>query len=155
MKLMPWIALCTALVAGTAWAQQKGDIEIGAPWARATPPGASVAGGYASITNRGSAPDRLLGASSPAAEQVQLHVMSMRGGVMRMQQVPAFDVPAGGALTLEPGGKHLMFFGLKEPFKEGAKIPVTLRFEKAGEVAVQLSVGAMGASAPMHMPMHK
>jgi copper(I)-binding protein len=155
MKRMHWIALCAALVAGPAWAQQKGNLEIDAPWARATPPGASVGGGFASISNRGAAPDKLVGASSPAAERVELHVMSMDGGVMRMQQVSAFDVPAHGALVLKPGGNHLMFIGLKEPFKEGARVPVTLRFEKAGEVEVQLGVGAMGASAPMNMPMRK
>ncbi|HXZ52511.1 MAG TPA: copper chaperone PCu(A)C [Burkholderiales bacterium] len=155
MKRMHWFALCAALVAGAAWAQKKGDLQIDAPWARATPPGASVAGGYVSVRNRGAAPDKLVAASSPAAEHVELHVMSMQGNVMRMQQVKQFDVPAHGELALKPGGNHLMFIGLKEPFKEGTKIPVKLRFEKAGEVEVQLSVGAMGASAPMQMPMHK
>ena len=149
------IALCAALVAGAAWAQKKGNLEIEAPWARATPPGASVGGGYASIRNRGAAPDTLVAASSPAADHVELHVMSMQGNVMRMQQVKAFDVPAHGELALKPGGNHLMFIGLKEPFKQGAKVPVTLHFEKAGEVEVQLSVGDMGGSAPMPMPMHK
>jgi copper(I)-binding protein len=155
MKHMHWIALCAALVAGAAWAQKKGDMEIDAPWTRATPPGASVAGGYAAIRNRGAAPDKLVAASSPAADHVELHTMAMQGNVMRMQQVKAFDVPAQGELALKPGGNHLMFIGLKEPFKEGAKVPVRLRFEKAGEVDIELSVGAMGASAPMHMPMHK
>ena len=155
MKSMHWIALCAALVAGTAWAQKKGDLEIDAPWARATPPGASVAGGYASIRNRGAAPDKLVAASSPAADHVELHVMSMDGGVMRMQQVKSFDVPAHGELALKPGGNHLMFIGVKAPFKTGEKVPVKLRFEKAGEVEVQLSIGEMGGAAPMPMPMHK
>jgi len=155
MKSMHWIALCAALVAGTAWAQKKGDLEIDAPWARATPPGASVAGGYASIRNRGAAPDKLVAASAPAPDHVELHAMSMDGGVMRMQQVKSFDVPAHGELALKPGGNHLMFIGVKAPFKTGEKVPVKLRFEKAGEVEVQLSVGEMGGAAPMPMPMHK
>jgi periplasmic copper chaperone A len=155
VKRMYWIALCAALLAGSAWAQMQGSLEIDAPWARATPPGASVAGGYASIMNRGAAPDRLLSASSPAAQRVELHIMSMQGSVMKMRQVPALEVPAHGELMLQPGGAHLMFLGIKKPFKEGEKVPVKLRFEKAGEVEVQLSVGAMGASAPMHMPMRK
>lgn len=155
MKRMVWIALCAALVAGPASAQKIGNLEIDAPWARATPPGASVAGGFASIKNRGGEADRLVGASSPAADHVELHVMSMEGDVMRMRQVPAFDVPAGGELTLKPGGNHLMFIGVKKPFKEGEKIPVRLRFEKAGEVDVELGVGGMGAAAPMHMPTHR
>ena len=153
MKHMVWFALCTALVAGSAWAQKKDNLEIDAPWARATPPGASVAGGFASIRNRGAAPDKLVSASSPAADHVELHIMSMEGGVMRMQQVPSLEIPARGELTLRPGGAHLMFMGVKAPFKPGEKVPVKLRFEKAGEVEVQLDVGAMGGSAPM--PMHR
>lgn len=155
MKRMYWIALGAALVAGSAWAQKKDSLEIDAPWTRATPPGASVAGGYASIRNRGAAPDTLVSASSPAADHVELHIMSMEGGVMRMQQVPSLEVPAGGELALKPGGAHLMFIGVKAPFKTGEKVPVKLRFEKAGEVEVQLDVGTMGGSAPMNMPMHK
>jgi len=154
MRTLQWIALCAALaLAGSAWAQNKGNLEIERPWTRATPPGASVAGGFASVRNGGAEADKLVGASSPAADHVELHVMSMQDGVMRMRQVPSFQVPAHGELTLKPGGNHLMFFGLKNPFKPGEKVPVKLRFEKAGEVEVQLDVGAMGASAPM--PMHK
>ncbi len=155
MKRMQWIALCAALVAGSAWAQNKGNLEIDAPWTRATPPGASVGGGFASIRNRGAAPDKLVGASSPAADRVELHIMSMEGGVMRMQQVPSLEVPAHGELMLKPGGAHLMMMGVKAPFKPGEKVPVKLRFERAGEVEVQLDVGSMGASAPMDMPMRK
>ena len=155
MKRIRIVLLSATLAAGAAWAQNKGDVEIDATWTRATPPGASVAGGYASIRNRGAAPDKLVAASSPAADHVELHVMAMDGGVMRMRQVKEFDLPAHGELALKPGGNHLMFIGLKEPFKEGAKVPVTLRFEKAGEVEVQLSVGEMGGAAPMPMPMHK
>ena len=155
MKRMYWIALSAALVAGTAWAQKKDNLEIDAPWTRATPPGASVAGGFASIRNHGAAPDKLVSASSPAADHVELHIMSMEGGVMRMQQVPSLEVPAGGELSLKPGGAHLMLIGVKAPFKTGEKVPVKLRFEKAGEVEVQLEVGTMGGSAPMNKPMHK
>jgi copper(I)-binding protein len=155
MKRMQSLALCAALVAGSAWAQKKGNLEIERPWARATPPGASVAGGFASVRNRGGDADKLIGASSPAADRVELHVMSMQNGVMRMRQVPSFAVPAHGELALKPGGNHLMFFGLKQRFAPGEKVPVKLRFQKAGEVEVQLDVGAMGASAPMQMQMHK
>lgn len=154
MKPVYWIALCATLAAtGSAWAQKKGNLEIDHPWTRATPPGASVAGGFASVRNSGADADKLIGASSPAAERVELHVMSMQGGIMRMQQVPSFEVPAHGELTLRPGGNHLMFLGIKQPFAPGGTVPVKLRFEKAGEVDVELTVGAMGAMAPM--PMHK
>jgi copper(I)-binding protein len=137
-------------VASGAWAQTKGGLEIEHPWARATPPGASVGGGYATVRNSGDRPDRLIGASSPAADHVELHVMSMDNGVMRMRQVTSFKVPAHGALTLKPGGNHLMFLGLKRPFKQGEKVPVKLKFEKAGTVEVELDVASMGASMPMN-----
>jgi copper(I)-binding protein len=153
MKAVHYVALCAGLaLAGAAWAQKKGELVIDHPWARATPPGASVGGGYATVRNSGGSADRLVEASSPAADHVELHVMSMDNGVMRMRQVPSFKVPAHGALTLKPGGNHLMFMGLKRPLKQGEKLPVKMRFEKAGEVQVELDVGSMGQSAPM--PMH-
>ncbi|HUJ86112.1 MAG TPA: copper chaperone PCu(A)C [Burkholderiales bacterium] len=154
MKAVHYLALCAGLtLAGAAWAQKKGELEIDHPWARATPPGASVGGGYVTVRNAGDGADRLIGASSPAADHVELHIMAMDNGVMRMRQVPSFKVPAHGQLMLKPGGNHLMFLGLKQPLEPGERVPVKLRFEKAGEVEVQLEVGPMGASAPM--PMHK
>lgn len=123
-------------------------VKIEDPWTRATPPGARVAAGYLKITS--GAADRLIGASSPRAARVELHVVEMTGGVMRMRQVKGYDIPAGGSFELSPGGAHLMLVDLKAPFKEGAKIPVTLRFEKGGEVKVELQVRALGASGHSH-----
>jgi hypothetical protein len=97
------------------------------------------------ITGSGAA-DRLVGASSPAAAKVELHVTEKKGDVMRMREVKAYDIPAKGSFELAPGGAHLMLVDLKAPFKEGAKVPLTLRFEKAGEVKVELQVRALGAS---------
>jgi copper(I)-binding protein len=151
MKAFHCIVLCAGLaLAGTAWAQKKGDLEIDHSWTRATPPGASVGGGYVTVRNAGGTADKLIGASSPAADHVELHVMSMDNGVMRMRQVPSFKVPAHGELMLKPGGNHLMFLGLKHPLEQGAKVPVKLKFEKAGTVEVELDVASMGASMPMH-----
>ena len=117
------------------------------PWARATAPGAKVAGGYMLIRNQGAA-DRLVSASSPAAAKVELHVHVNDNGVMRMREVPGYDVPAKGSFELKPGGAHLMFLDIKQPFKEGEKLPVTLKFEKAGEVRAEFRVGRLGESAP-------
>ena len=150
-RLIAALALFALAAVSGAWAQTKGNLEIEHPWARATPPGASVGGGFATVRNAGVEPDKLIGASSPAADHVELHVMSMDNGIMRMRQVPSFAVPARGELTLKPGGKHLMFLGLKRPLKPGEKVPVKLRFERAGEVQVQLEVGSMGQMAPMPM----
>jgi len=123
-------------------------VKVEDPWTRATPPVAKVAAGYLKITS--GAADRLIGASSPVAARVELHVVEMKGGVMRMRQVNGYDIPAGGSFELSPGGAHLMLVDIKRPFKEGAKIPLTLRFEKGGEVKVELQVRALGASAHSH-----
>jgi copper(I)-binding protein len=118
-------------------------VKIEDPWTRATAPGAKVGAGYMKITS--TAPDRLVGASTPAAGRVELHVTSKEGEVMRMREVKAYDIPAKGGFELKPGGAHLMLVDLKAPLKQGTKVPVTLRFEKAGEVKVELQVRALGA----------
>ena len=146
MRLLAFVLL---LAAGSAHAQ----VQVDRAWARATAPGAPVAGGYMTIRNKGSAPDRLVGASSSAAAKVELHVHLKEGEIVRMRQVPAYDVPANGSFELKPGGAHLMFIQIARPFKEGEKIPVRLKFEKAGEVSVEFSVGRLGDSAPP--PAHK
>lgn len=125
----------------------QAQIQIDKPWARATAPGAKVAGGYMLINNSGPAGDRLVGASSPAAARVELHVHINDNGVMKMREVPGYDVPAKGSFELKPGGAHLMFMEIKRPFKEGEKVPVKLKFEKAGEVNAEFHVGRLGGSA--------
>ena len=97
----------------------------------------------------GKANVRLVSAESPVAGTVEIHSMSMKDGVMKMFPVDAVDVPAGKTVKLAPGGYHVMFMQLKEPFKEGAKVPVTLVFEKAGSVDVVFTVNAMGAMPKM------
>ena len=123
------------------------QISIEKPWARATAPGARVAGGYMVIRNPGAAADRLLSASSPASAKVELHVHLNDNGVMKMRQVPGYDVPAKGAFELKPGGAHLMFIDIGRPFKEGEKLPVKLKFERAGEISAEFHVGRLGDSA--------
>ena len=130
----------------------QGQMQIDKPWARATAPGAKVAGAYMVIRNQGGVADRLVGASSPAAAKVELHVHINDGGVMKMREVPGYDVPAKGSFELKPGGAHLMFMDIKRQFKEGEKVPVTLRFEKSGEVKTEFHVGRLGDSSP---PAHK
>ncbi len=88
--------------------------------------------------------DQLISASTPVADEVQLHTMSMEGNTMQMRQVKAIDVPAAGTVELKPGGLHLMLIGIKTPLKAGDFIPVKLKFAKAGEVEVKLPVQPMG-----------
>lgn len=146
------IAALAVLWTGAAGAHdyKLGTLEIGHPWARATPPTAPAGGGYMTITNKGTDPDRLVSVKSPAAGMVQVHEMKMEGNVMRMRELEGgLAIPPGSTVALAPGGLHLMMMGLKVPLKQGERVLVTLVFEKAGTIDVELAVTAMGAT-PTH-----
>lgn len=148
--LIPVVALATLGTSAVAHAKQAASIAVQHAWARKTAAGQSVGGGFMVITNRASAADRLLTGSSPVAAEVQLHTMSMDAGVMRMRQVEGgIAVPASGTLELKPGSYHIMFVGLKRQLRQGERFPVTLRFERAGNVTVQVSVQPVTYSGPM------
>lgn len=138
------IAAVLLMAAAPAFAQ----VAIDKPWARATAPGAKVAAGYMVVHNKAAAADRLVGASSPAAARVETHVHLNEGGVMKMREVPGYEIPAGGVFELKPGGAHLMFMDIRRPFREGEKVPVKLKFEKAGEVDAEFHVGRISGGAP-------
>ncbi|MCX5579565.1 copper chaperone PCu(A)C [Kaistia terrae] len=126
-----------------------GPLVISEAWARATPPGARVGGGYLAVKNTGAEPDTLVSVASPVSEKTELHLMKTKDGVMTMR--PATDgveIPAGATLTLEPGGYHVMFIRPKAPFVQGETVPLTLTFAKAGAVEVELSIAPMGAPGP-------
>jgi copper(I)-binding protein len=129
-----------------------GDLEIDHPWSRATPPGASVAGGYFTIVNHGSAADRLVSITAGISAKAEVHEMAVKDGVMTMRPVEGgVEIPAGGKVELKPGGYHLMLIGLKQPAKQGESFPATLTFEKAGSVTVEFQVEAVGATGGMEM----
>jgi periplasmic copper chaperone A len=126
-----------------------GSIHIAQPWARATPKGASSGAGYLTVTNNGTAADRLTCAGSDAAAQCQIHTMSMENGVMKMRPVEGgLEIKPGETVTLKPGGDHMMFVNLKHALETGNAVAATLQFEKAGSVKVELPVVAIGAAAP-------
>jgi len=142
------VVLGVAALAAQAHEFKAGAITIGHPYARATAPGQPAGGGFLKLDNGGAA-DRLLSASADVANSVELHSMKMDGDVMQMRQVEAIDLPAGKTVELKPGGLHIMFIGLKAPLKKGDSFPLKLKFEKAGEVTVQVNVEAPGASSEM------
>ena len=125
-----------------------GTLRITSAWARATPPGASVGAAYATIENRGEADDRLLSAASPAARAVELHQTIEENGMAKMRPLEDAVAPAAGALEMRPGGTHIMLVGLAAPLKAGETVPVTLLFETAGAVTVDLIVAPIGADGP-------
>jgi copper(I)-binding protein len=133
-----------------------GSIHIEHPWSRATPKGASIAGGYLVIENRGTAPDRLVGGSSEIAGHFEIHEMKMAGGVMTMRPLEGgIEIAPGKSVKFEPGGYHLMFLDLKAPPVEGKPFKGTLVFEKAGKIEVEFAVKGMGemGGGSSRMPM--
>ncbi|MGJ4944390.1 copper chaperone PCu(A)C [Bradyrhizobium sp. HKCCYLS1011] len=146
-------AVCGVLLLLSATARaddiKAGDLVISQAWSRATPGGAKVGGGYLTIENKGSAPDRLVAVSGDIAGKIEIHEMAVTNGVMTMRPLEqGLAIEPGKTVTLAPGGYHLMMMELKSPLKQGDKLPLTLEFEKAGKVAVTLDVQAVGAKGP-------
>lgn len=118
-----------------------GDVSVKEPWARAMLPGQPAGGAWIKLANEGEEDDRLVGLSSPVAGKVEIHTMEVVDDVMTMRPLEdALVVPAGETITMEPGGLHLMFMQVTEPFKEGDSVPLTLEFENAGKVELALPV---------------
>jgi copper(I)-binding protein len=164
MRLLALLLVVLAgLAVGPAFAQQDalhegcaarqefalGDLLVTGAFTRAMLPNAPVGGGYMTITNRGSEPDRLIGARTEVTDKVELHDMKVVQGVMEMTPLPdGLEIPAGHTVALAPGGLHMMFIGPRAPFREGECLAVVLQFSRAGELPVMLSVAPVGATAP-------
>ena len=148
------LLLAMGMLAGTAGAAlaqtySVGPIKVEQPWVRATPGGAKVGGGYMTITNTGTTPDRFLGGTLPQAGRFELHEMKMEGGTMQMREVKGgLEIGPGQKVEFKSGGYHIMFMDLRSPFKQGDKLKGQLRFEKAGTVDVEFKVESIGAGAP-------
>lgn len=131
-----------------AMAAGKGDLTVNQAQARASMGKMPNSAAFLQIENKGKSDDALLSATSPAAQQVELHQMSMEGDVMKMRAVDSVDIKAGDKLEMKPGqGYHLMLMGLKKPLKAGDKFPLTLNFRKAGKVPVSVEVVEMNMPA--------
>jgi copper(I)-binding protein len=145
------LAAALSLWGGAAAAETYtvGAIEIANPWTRATPKGAPVGGAYMTITNKGAEADRLIGISTPVANQAEVHQMSMKNGVMTMRPVPGgLEIKAGQTVVLNPDSFHVMMTGLKQPMAQGEHVKATLEFAKAGKLDLDLVVESMGAQGP-------
>lgn len=140
-----WAAV--VLLAAPLTAAAAGGMTLERAWARATPPGTPVAAVYLVIDNRGSRSDRLLAVSSPRAARAELHATVHEGDLVRMRRVDPLHVGARERLVLEPGGMHVMLFGLSSPLVAGERVPLLLRFEVAGELEAEIRVFAAGAAA--------
>lgn len=128
-----------------------GAITVAAPWTRATPGGAKVAGGYLKLTNAGTAADRLIAGASDVAGRLEFHEMAMNNGVMQMRPLSAgIEIKPGETVELKPGGLHVMFMDLKRPLKQGETAKATLEFEKAGKLEVTFRVDSIGGKSDPH-----
>lgn len=150
MKLLAIVFAVTAMLQAASLALAQGTqpaagIQVSEPWARATGKMAHSGVAYLALENSSDRSDRLISASTPAAGRVELHTHIKDGDIMRMRQVQSVEVGPRSKLQLKPGGLHLMLLDLKGPLVEGAQFPLTLRFEKAGEVTVEVAVQGAGA----------
>ncbi len=145
------LAAFAALLITPALAEDvtHGDLTISDAWSRETTPAQKAGAGYMIVRNAGSSDDRLVAAAAAVAERVELHTHIMEDGVAKMRQVEAIDVPAGGEAKLAPGGLHIMFIGLTGPLEEGTSFPLTLTFENAGAVEVEVPIRDVRAGADM------
>lgn len=145
---MKRLALLGLLLATPAAAQAP-MVMADHAWARAT--GASQSVGGVFLMLHAHMADRLVSAETPVADMVELHETVRDGDVMRMREVVALELPAGGMTELKPGGYHLMLMGLKQSLAQGTRFPLTLHFAHAAPVTTMVEVQSAGASGMSHM----
>ena len=151
VQLLATAVILAGVLAEPARAEDvmAGNLVISQAWCRASPGGSKVGGGYLTIENKGSAPDRLIGGSADFAGKVEVHEMATKNGVMTMRPLDnGLTIEPGKTVKLAPGGYHLMLLDLDSSLKQGDKVPVTLKFEKAGEVKLSFDVQGVGAQGP-------
>jgi hypothetical protein len=152
-RLIGYAILAIALLfvfVGVATAHEYANrgVTVAHPWARATPGGVTTGGAYLEIKTAAGKRDRLVGARSPVAGAVEIHIHVNEGGISRMRRVDTIALKPGASFVLAPGGYHLMLTDLKTPLKEGDLLKLTLVFEKAGEIEVEATVEPIGATGP-------
>jgi copper(I)-binding protein len=125
-----------------------GSLEIDNPWSRATVSAAPNGVVYLTIKNTGTTPDKLIDVASPAADQAQVHDMKVENDVSQMWLVGGVDLLPDQTVALAPSGLHIMLLGLKKPLEAAQTFPVTLTFEKAGSITIDVPVGPLGAMGP-------
>jgi len=155
MKLLQnLLLLCLLSLPAVAHQYDVGDLHIGHPWSRETPPNAQTAAVYLTIHNQGNQGDRLLSAETPAAARVELHEHIHQGDLMKMQKVAEVAIPAGEDVKFAPGGLHLMLFSPGKHYQDGERFPLTLHFARAGTVKVEVLV-QKNAPAKAHEHQHE
>jgi copper(I)-binding protein len=141
-KLIVVAALLLPACFANAHEYKAGELQIAHPWSQELPPNAPTVAAYFVINNAGKTADKLLSVDSPIAGLAQLHEHVMQKDLMKMQQVDSVDVPAGGTVTFAPMAYHVMLLELKDRslLSDGKRFPLTLHFEKSGDVTVEVAV---------------
>jgi periplasmic copper chaperone A len=144
-------ALCltfaSILAIAVAVRADAGGIEVREAFARASIGQATAGAVYLRIVNHASSPDRLMAASTPVAARTDLHMTVHEGNVARMRRLETVEIPAGETVAFEPGGAHVMLSGLHAPLREGDRFDLTLEFEAAGTITVEVPVRSVAAEA--------
>lgn len=138
--VLPALALTALLLSGAGGPALAGQLEIARAWVREAPPGARVLAAYLEITNRGQVPRRLLAASSPDAEAVELHRSVLSRGLARMERMTSLSIEPGSTIRLEPGGLHLMVMEPARAFEQGDTLRLDLEFDKAETLRIEAPV---------------
>lgn len=125
-------------------------VEITDGWMRALPPGQPTAAAYLTVNNPDTVTVRLVAARSEVAERVEIHRSSQVEGMWRMRRIDGLDIPAGGTVTLAPGGTHLMLMGLARPLREGESLSILLEFDSGQTLPATIVVQAPGSAHHHH-----
>ena len=144
MKIL--IAIVVALWAGASPTLAEESVRVSDAWARASVLASRPVASY--LTIESAVEDRLLGVTTPVAGHVMIHAVEKDGDVSRMKHIETLEVPTGERITLAPGGMHLMLMGLQDKLSEGTTFPMTLNFENAGEIKIEVSVLGIAAEGP-------
>ncbi|MDI3272394.1 copper chaperone PCu(A)C [Pseudomonas sp. MDT1-16] len=141
-KLIVLAVLLLPACFANAHEYKAGELEIAHPWSQELPPNAPTVAAYFVIQNTGKTSDRLLSVDTPIAGIAQLHEHVMQNDLMKMQQVPSVEIPAGGEVTFAPMAYHVMLLELKDRslLSDGKRFPLTMHFEKSGDVTVEIAV---------------
>lgn len=139
-KTLLLAALLAPSLFASAHEYSAGELHIEHPWSREMPPVAPTAAAYFVVHNKGGEADRLLSVATPVAGRAEMHEHLHADGLMKMQQVQSVAIPAGGEVKFAPMGYHVMLFNLKQQAKDGERFPLTLTFEKAGTIEVEVAV---------------
>ena len=156
-KLIVLAALLLPACFANAHEYKAGELEIAHPWSQELPPNAPTVAAYFVIQNHGKTADKLLSVDSPIAGVAQLHEHIKQNDLMKMQQVPSVEIPAGGEITFAPMAYHVMLLELKDRslLSDGKRFPLTMHFEKSGDVTVEVTVQKKapdGAQVHAHTP---